>query len=332
MEKQFQFSLKNLYSKSQIEKIRQEKITEITIYDEKLSKNKNQVLQLLNFFSVNLPDVFLNLLIDINVIDRDVVDVASKNFCSLDISLNPTEKNEKFLFDKKFYAKKANLLNDYGIVFGFYLTYATSPYDSLKLFLERLDFAVNQYPNHLDFPQTENNSFSEPKVSGNFSAKDIRYARDIAFSCRTFYTEGRAVPWFLSVLKPLKIYPSKFFADFAEWQRCNNCDFRSGFNPEAENHKSIEKMQILFLDEKYEEKGRKDLLTLVRDVVTLNGAMSRLTGENEKSEIALSYNPDDLLSEEILNLNDFAENVCMTDCKVKIYFDNNENPTYSVES
>lgn len=331
MEKEFQFSIKSILSQSQIENIQNEKITEISIHDEAISKDKNQIRQLLKLFSTKLSNIYVNLLIDASVIDKEIVELASQSFCSFDIPLNCSEKNEKILFDKKFYAKKAKLLNDYGIVFGFYLTYAISPYDSLKSYLERLDFAVNQYPNHLDFPQTENNSFSEPKVSGNFSAKDIRYARDIAFSCRTFYTEGRAVPWFLSVLKPLKIYPSKFFADFAEWQRCNNCDFRSGFNPESENHKSIEKMQILFLDEKYEEKGRKDLITLVNDVVTLNGAMSRLTGENEKSEIALSYNPDDLLSEEILNLNDFAENVCMTNCKVKICFDD-ENPAYFIEN
>lgn len=330
MENEFQFSIKSILSQSQIEKIQNEKITEISIHDEENSKNKNQILQLLRLFSTKLSNVYVNLLIDASAIDKEIVELASQTFCSFDIPLTCSEKNGKILFDKKFYAKKAKLLNDYGIVFGFYLTYALSPYDSLKFYLERLDFAVNQYPNHLDFPQTESNFSLEPKVSGNFSAKDIRYARDISFSCRTFYTEGRAVTWFLSVLKPLKIYPSKFFADFSEWQRCNNCDFKSGFVPENESHKSIEKMQLLFLDEKYEEKSRKDLITLVHDVVKLNGAMSRLTGENEESEIELSYNPDDLLSEEIMNLSEFLENVCMTNCKVKIYFDD-ENPAYFVE-
>ena len=110
-------------------------------------------------------------------------------------------------------------MNEAGLVFGFHLTYATVPGDSQKLFMERLDFAVQQYPNHIDFPQTENgadgDSLYEAKVTGTFSANDIRYCRDTAFACRTFYTAGRAVPWFLSILKPLRIYPSRFFSDFA---------------------------------------------------------------------------------------------------------------------
>ena len=202
--------------------------------------------------------------------------------------------------------------------------------DSLKLFLDRLDFALQQYPNHIDFAQTMNSEEEKTaKVTGFFSAQDIRYARDLAFSCRTFYTSGRAVPWFLSVLKPLRIYASRFFADFAEWQRCNNCDYRSGFVPEAVPHKEIEKMQMLFLEQKYEEKGQHSLIMLVKDIVAVNGAMSRVAGEGEESTIVTSYNPDDLLSEEAFDLAAFCENVCMEECKVRIFADE-EGPSYEV--
>ncbi|MBO7582270.1 MAG: hypothetical protein J6T20_00565, partial [Treponema sp.] len=193
-----------------------------------------------------------------------------------------------------------------------------------------LDFAVQQYPNHIDFAQTMNSEEEKTaKVTGFFSAQDIRYARDLAFSCRTFYTSGRAVPWFLSVLKPLRIYASRFFADFAEWQRCNNCDYKSGFVPEAVPHKDIEKMQMLFLEQKYEEKGQHSLILLVKDIVAINGAMSRVAGEGEESTIVTSYNPDDLLSEEAVDLTAFCENVCMEECKVRIFADE-EGPDYEV--
>ena len=128
---------------------------------------------------------------------------------------------------------------------------------------------------------------------------------------------------------PLRIYPSRFFADFAEWQRVNNCSYKSGFNPEGENHKSIEKMQLLFLDEKYEEKHCHSFITLMHDIVSLNGAMSRLAGEGEESQLVTSYNPDDLLSEEAFDLAAFCDNVCMEECRVKV-FAGEYGPDYEV--
>lgn len=303
-------------------------VTELTIDDENLSKNKKRILKIISLLAQKAPDLFLSILIDASIIDKEICAAATQVFISFDIPLKCEEKGGKLLFDKKFYANKARLLNDYELVFGFHLTYASTQGDSLKLFMDRLDFAVNQYPNHIDFPQIENSEI-ESHVTGIYSAQDIRYSRDLSFACKTFYTTGRAVPWFLSVLKPLRIYPSKFFADFAEWQRCNNCDFKSGYNPEKENHKSIEKMQLLFLEEKYEEKHCRDLEQIVHDLVCLNGAMSRLVGENEECTIETSYNPDDIFSPEAYDLKAFAENVCMENCKVHI-FAGEDGPDYEV--
>ena len=304
-------------------------VTELTIVDENLSKNKKRLLKIINTLAQKAPDMFVSILADASVIDREVLAVAANVFCAFDIPLVCSQKGGKLLFDKKFYASKARILNENGFVFGFNLSYADTPGDSLKAFMERLDFAVNQYPNHIEFPQTENSEKYGASVSGTFSAQDIRRARDISFACRLFYSAGRAVPWFLAVLKPLRIYPSRFFADFAEWQRCNNCDFKSGFIPENESHSSIEKMQLLFLEEKYEEKKCSELLTAVKDVVKINGAMSRLAGENEESVVKTSYSPDDLFSEEACDIEHFCENVCMENCSVKI-FSNGDSPDYEI--
>ena len=327
MAKEYKFKAEEL--ESQIATLSQKGITELSVTDEKVARDKNKLLRLMKLIAQQAPDVFVSFYTEASVIDREVIAAASNIFCSFDIPLECTEKGGHLLFDKKFYANKARLLNEAGLVFGFQLTYAAVPGDSQKLFMERLDFAVQQYPNHIDFPQTENDEY-EAKVSGTFSAADIRYCRDTAFACRTFYTAGRAVPWFLSVLKPLRIYPSRFFSDFAEWQRVNNCSYKSGFLPESENHKSIEKMQLLFLDEKYEEKHCHNLITLMHDIVSINGAMSRLAGENEESVITTEYNPDDLLGPEAADLIAFAEDVCMEHCKVKI-FSNGEYPDYVLQ-
>ena len=167
---------------------------------------------------------------------------------------------------------------------------------------------------------------SEPHMP---CAQDIRYARDISFACRTFYSAGRAVPWFLSVLRPLKIPASNFFSDFAEWQRGSSCDYRSGFVPEQVNHREIEKMQLLFLGAKYDEKGKRELMPVVQDIVRLNGAFSRLTGENEEAVVTTSYNPDDLLGPESSDIISFTENVCMEECKVRIFY-TPDGPDYKI--
>ena len=328
MSKEFKFKAEEL--ESQIASLSQKGITELSVTDEKVAHDKNKLLRLMRLIAQHAPEVFVSFLADASLIDREIISAAQNIFCSFDIPLTCSEKGGHLLFDKKFYANKARLLNETGLVFGFQLTYAATPGDSLKLFMERLDFAVQQYPNHIDFAQTMNSEEEKTaKVTGFFSAQDIRYARDLAFSCRTFYTSGRAVPWFLSVLKPLRIYASRFFADFAEWQRCNNCDYKSGFVPEAVPHKDIEKMQMLFLEQKYEEKRQHSLLLLVKDIVAINGAMSRVAGEGEESTIVTSYNPDDLLSEEAVDLAAFCENVCMEECKVRIFADE-EGPDYEV--
>lgn len=327
MSASYKFSIADF--ESQIDNLLKNKVTEISIYDEKVAKDKKLLLKVLSLIYSKMPDVFVSVLADASVIDREVLAVAANVFCAFDIPLVCSQKGGKLLFDKKFYASKARILNENGFVFGFNLSYADTPGDSLKAFMERLDFAVNQYPNHIEFPQTENSEKYGASVSGTFSAQDIRRARDISFACRSFYSAGRAVPWFLAVLKPLRIYPSRFFADFAEWQRCNNCDFKSGFIPENESHSSIEKMQLLFLEEKYEEKKCSELLTAVKDVVKINGAMSRLAGENEESVVRTSYSPDDLFSEEACDIEHFCENVCMENCSVKI-FSNGDSPDYEI--
>ena len=51
-----------------------------------------------------------------------------------------------------------------------------------------------------------------------------------------------------------------------------------------------------------------------------NGAMSRISaGEKAEETVQVSYNPDDLLSEESLDLESFYDNVCLEECKVRLF-------------
>lgn len=304
-------------------------ITELVVHDDALSCNKNKLLHFLKIVERDALNLFLSIKIDCSIIDAELCKEFENVNCSIEIPFVPSKKdsgnNNSLVFDKKSYAKKCTLLNNFGLVFGVELFYANDIGDTLKLFKDRVDFACSQYPNHIDFPQTESSiDENNAHISGVFSGNDIRYARDIAFACRSFYSAGRAVTWFNSVLRPLKIQAASFFADFAEWQRVNNCDYKSGFVPENVKHEDIEKMQLLFLSMKYDEKKETSIFSVVKNIVIINGALSRLVSDGTECIVETQYNPDDLFGPESFDLESFANDVCMENCSVKLYINNGD--------
>ena len=314
------FDLKDI--DADLERAAKNGVTRFSLRGEKFSNDKKALADFLKKAARWIPNAYISIPVSAQVLDTEIASLLQSLFCSLDVFMRG-EAGQKFFLDKKLFSKKAALLNGAGIVFGFLMDYARADGDSVKNFRERLDFALPLYPNHIDFEQL----FSPQKEARNtatFSSQDINWARGVAFAVRVFYTEGCAVPWFNSVLKPLKIAPSKFFSDFAEWQRCNNAGWEERQKILSLGHKEIEKMQLLFLEEKYSEKRLERLLPVVSDIVRINGAFSRLSGEGEESELNLSFNPDDLLSPAAFDINSFEENVCMEDCRVLIHEQNGE--------
>lgn len=316
MEKTKDFSLDQVFSK--LPSFTEEGITELALSDEKLAGSRNLLSKLVSEVRTHCPDLFVSIRINASVLDARLVGELQEIYCSLEIPLVCSEKNGTLLFDKKLYSSKARLLNDAGLVFGFTLDFGLQKGDTFKQFRDRLDFAASLYPNHIDFPQLEG-IYTEPKSSGVYSSKDLDFSRGIAFACKTFYTCGRAVPWFNSVTKALKIPSSTFFADFEEWQQCNNCSFECGFDCNSADHSSIEKMQLNFLEQKFEEKHKSHLFPAVKDLVSLNGAFSRAFSDSIESIVETSYYPDDILSPYGQDIVSFTENVTMESCSVKVF-------------
>lgn len=336
MKDEYNFDLTDL--DSQLASFSQKGITRFSLHEGVFSRDRNSLKNFLSKAKKYIPEVFISIPVEAEVIDCEIVALCKDLFCSLDIFFRADEIAKKIgeknspksaaFFDKKLFSKKAALLNDADLVFGFLADFAVSPRDSIKFFRERLDFAMTLYPNHIEFPQIYSDE-REEKCTATFSSQDISYAQRLAFAAEIFYSCGRAVPWFNSVLKPLKISPSNFFSDFAEWQICNNCGFKQREKVAAFSHKEIEKMQLFFLKEKYDEKNLRHVFPAVRDVVLLNGAFSRLAGEGKECSLELSFNPDDLLSPAAMDLPAFCENICMEKCRVKI-FAGDEGPDYKI--
>ncbi len=286
--------------------------TEFALTDPEILGHKGKLLKFLGEAAKKFPNLMLILPLEAKTLDMDVCRALSQIFCTVDIPLEGSSKGGSYLFDKKFYSRRAETLNNLGLVWGFDMTFSSLEGDSAKLFRDRLDFAISLYPNHIDFPQLDKDSgVSQPKPTGTYSPQEISASKEIAFACRIFYTLGRAVPWFNSIVKAVKMSPSKFFQDFAEWQRVNNCSLNSAWDFEKARHSEIEKMQLKFLEFKFEEKHKSHLFAAASDIIRLNGAYSRLDSDGESCKLDLSYNAEDLMSPASLNLATFCENVCM---------------------
>ncbi len=263
------------------------------------------------------------------LIDKDVVKAFSELYASVDIlvtdELCAEDDNGKNSTGKsKAFARKCSLLNDAGLVFGFVFNACAAQQKiplSIKKIRSLVDFMIEQYPNHI---QLESDAL---KPSAVLSSQDIKAVWSFFNAVETFYTYGRAVPWFLTVLEPLKIRPSVFLGDFAEWQRCNNCGVGSGFSAENVPHSEIERMLLSFVKLKYEEKKLPYVYPAAEDMIRLHGAFSRAVAEQTETELDLSYLPDDLFSPYAQDLRLFAGEVCMESCSVKV-FSGREGPDF----
>lgn len=314
--------------KGQIDSFASRGITELVVHDKGIAGDREALLDLCAAVAEKDPDLFISIPVEARVIDDRLIMAMREIYCSLEIPLKATVRGDALLFDKKLYSTRAEKLNRAELVFGFDMDFAESGGDTYKAFRDRLDFALSLYPNHIDFEQLAL-SRKLPPSTAVYSSRDIERSRDLAFAVSVFYSEGRAVPWFNSVLKALKIFPSAFLADFAEWQRCNNCSIDSSFRLDEASHQDIEKMQLLFLQEKFEEKKKRELFAAVSDIVRLNGAMSRTLSDGDECVVETSYSPDDVFSHSAFDIRSFCDSVTMEKSRTKVFM-TQDGPDYRI--
>ncbi|NLM00157.1 MAG: hypothetical protein GX220_01705 [Treponema sp.] len=304
--KEYSFSGKQL--ENSLENLEKKGITEVTVNDKAITSDRAVFLRFLGKVRSLCPNVHFSFFVQIDNIDTSVVKALCEIYSSITIDLPENVTTDAFV--RKNLNKKIGLLNDFGIVYGFIFP---EKIPSFKVFKNLLDFSINLYPNHLEF-------YTDSIIpTATLSSVDIKKIKTICFSVATFYTSGRAVPWFLSACHSLKIRPAHFFSDFAEWQLCNNCDESSMFSPQTANHIDIEKMQLLFLKLKYEEKNIVHYFPVISDFVKIQGAFSRAAHELIETIVELSYHPEDVLSAQIYDIADFYENACMEYTTVRVF-------------
>ena len=309
-------------------------VGEIFVLDPTFNVQPARALALLRRFSEKGGGIAWNFEIRAELLDRPQAEAFASMPCSLQIGLQSVRPEVLAAInrdmDRKKFAAKVGLLNAAGAVFGLDLIYGL-PGDTLAGFRESLDYALSLAPNHLDIfplavlPGTELAERREAlglvadeeppyllKRHASFAEADMAAAARLARACGLFYTAGRAVPWFLPVLRPLRMAPSAFLAGFAELMEARAV--RAG----SLGHAAIESLQVEYLSGLYAARGVDRWLAAALDLVRYYGAWSRAFAEGERSRIRLSHPLREVESPGFLDVEGYRSRGAPRPCEVDI--------------
>jgi len=323
-------------------------IERVFVLDPTYNANRDRAISLLRLIEKKAGEIHFNFEVRAEQLDREMIQAFAKIPCSLQIGLQSTNQEALKLVNRpcdiSLFTKKIGLLNDAGVVFGLDLMYGL-PGDTLSSFRSSLDFAVGLYPNNLEIfrlavlPGTALADRAESlslkysaappylvESTPKFPQADLERAGNLARACDVFYTQGRAVTWFLAALHPLKLKASQFLQDFARYLDDPVAQDRFVFLTALKEGSIIEleqsdaeSLQIDFLKIKYSEKDKGYLFPALCDTIRLNGALTRALAEGEETELDLTYHPDDLLSPDAMDLEYFSDNAYMENCSVRVF-------------
>jgi len=320
------------------------KIAQVFVLDPTYNADKARALRMLRMIRQKAPGMFFYFEGRAELIDRELAKAFASIPCALQIGLQSAHedvlKNVHRTLDKKLFVRNIGYLNDAGAVFGFDLIYGL-PGDSLSGFRESVDFALSLYPNNLELfclsvlPGTDLGDHAqelgliwqhEPpynvQSSTSFSAENIGRAEELSHACSIFYNQGRAVPWFLSIIYPLHIKPSAFFEDFSSWLILHGKD-PAAADKDCLAHIEVEKLQLDFIRSKYAEKHLERQTAAVEDIIRLNGALSRTQSDGTEQTVQLHYHPDDLMSQYASDISFFVRNAKPQKCTARTFMTQN---------
>ena len=321
----------------EIELFARKKIPQVFVLDPTYNANKKRAIDMLRMIARKAPGMFFYFEARAEFIDRELAEAFAGIPCALQIGLQSADpavlKNVHRTLDKKLFTRNIGFLNEAGVTFGFDLIFGL-PGDTYAGFCRSIDFALSLYPNNLELfclsvlPGTtlhdDAASFGlewekEPPYhvlrTPQFSEKDLTKADSLAKAVNLFYNDGRAVPWFNTILFPLHKKASTFFEEFADYVKKN--PLAAGKNEKEDL--AIERMQLAFVRAQYKERHLEKMLPAAEDVILMNNALSRCTADGRESRISLRYHPDDIMSEYAMDLAFFAKNCGRESCKVRVF-------------
>lgn len=329
----------------EIELFAAKKIGQVFVLDPTYNASRERAIKMLKIIEKKAPGMFFYFEARAEFIDRDLAKAFSRIPCALQIGLQSSDeavlKNVHRTLDKKKFTKNIGYLNEEGVTFGFDLIYGL-PGDTLKGFKNSIDFAVSLYPNNLELfclsvlPGTDLHDAAagfglvweqtppyHVLKTPQFPESDLAKASALARAVNLFYTQGRAVPWFNSVLYPLKIKASQFFTEFALFVEENNQELPAVNADMTSKSNKITELQKKFVVKKYRQAHLDKLIPVAEDLITINGALGLCTFDGTESTFTTNYHPDDVMSEYGTDLQFFADNCGKQKCRVKVFVSEN---------
>lgn len=261
-------------------------VPQVFVLDSTFNQDVIRAKAILRLIGTVAPRTHFHFEVRCEFIDGEMARLFAGITCSLQIGLQSADpqvlRQVGRSFKRDAFTAKVALLNRSGAVFGFDLMYGL-PGDSLEGFRESIDYALSLYPNHLDiFPlailpgtalaaRADDSGLlhlAEPPYtllsSPTLSAADLGQARRLALACDVFYTRGKAVAWFNSVMAALGVRPSLFLERFGEWLEREK---GQGITEEALDDREIWRLQRSWLAAAFDTKKLKRLLALALDLV-----------------------------------------------------------------
>ena len=346
----------------EIELFAAKKISQVFVLDPTYNASKERALKMLKIIEKKAPGMFFYFEARAEFIDRELARAFARIPCCLQIGLqsaNPSVlKNVHRTLDKKRFTRNIGFLNEEGVTFGFDLIYGL-PGDTFSGFCESVDFALGLYPNNLELfclsvlPGTdlhddalgfglewEQNPPYHVLRTPTFSEQDLSKAERLSLATNLFYTKGRAVAWFNSVLFVLKEKPSVFLKKFADFldsasslRACLSADRAERSNlsstgsvrdwTAAEHSSQIESLQLAFVQSRFHEKHLDRYLPTTEDLIRLHAALGRCTFDGTESVFTTHYHPDDVMSEYGTDIEFFTENCGKQKCRVRVFVGKN---------
>ncbi len=335
-------------------------VPQVFVLDPTYNADKNRALQLLNLIAKKTPQTFYYFEARAEFIDRQLAQAFTRIPCAVQIGLQSADENVLRLvnrpFNRKVFVRNIGFLNEAGVIFGFDLIYGL-PGENLAGFKNGIDFAISLYPNNLELfclsvlpgtdladraEQLHLNYEKKPPYhvinTDKYSKTDMLTAKKLSEACTFFYNDGRAVPWFNTVCRALKIKPSEFFQRFAETgvtgrysnqkqkeKENHNQTLKSKQDAETCNcsghpeHKDIEKEQVEFIITLLKQRKLDRLIKPCRNIITFNGAISRVQDTGKKETITLDYEPEYIDSQYATDLQFFAANIPSKKTTVEVF-------------
>jgi len=322
--------------KTELELFSRKKIPQIFVLDPTYNVNKKRAVEILRLIREKTPDTFYYFEARAEFIDRELAREFTKIPCSLQIGLQSA--NESVLktlnrpWDKKKFLKGISVLNEEGVTFGLDLIFGL-PGETFSSFRNGMDFAFSLYPNNLEvfclsvlpgtdlYDRADELGLKYQKTppyhviqNKELQAGEMERLEKLSKACSIFYNEGRAVPWFNSICKCLRLNGTKLLEIFYERKLALNKDYEN-----CCEHKLIEKLQLDFLKDLFIEKNMQRLFKVAEDIIKFYGAISRTTATGKSEIVELNHNAEYVASEYASDIRWFSGNIKPKKSKIQTF-------------